>query len=213
MIQMRVLITVFFSATALVGWSLPTQAVTEISNFHELEFVKVDQLTARLTEGDPRWDPWLTGLLNDPRPAATLHPVFTRPRILAGILFTATAVLVGFFLLLIRSRRSSPWASVAVCASIALVLLIQPFPEVSGSAPTSGLYRQHLWYQQAFPYGLTWLDYAPGKAITQPAYRRDGGKLTAVTDTIFGPGEAWEDQWFANSPELNAVRLLNIRFP
>jgi len=212
-IAMRALLTLTFAAIAVVGWSLPAEAVTEISNFHGLEFVKVDQLTARLTSGDPRWDPWLTGLLHDSGPAAPQHPVLTRPRTLAGILFLAAAVLIGVLLLLARPRPRSLLASLVLSAIAALLLLIQPVSQTPGSVLTTNLYRQHLWYQQAFPYGASWVDYAPGKAITQPAYRQEAGKITAVTDTILGPGEVWEDQWFAISPDGNAARLLHIGFP
>lgn len=59
-----------------IGWS---NAVVEISDFQPLTVVPLRTLDARLTDKDPRWDPWLAGLAPQFQPKAGVSRLWVPP--------------------------------------------------------------------------------------------------------------------------------------
>ena len=69
---------------------------------------------------------------------------------------------------------------------------------VSGTtaAKVSASWIQHLWFQEAWPYGAQWTDWAPGKAWTYRSYDRKAGRIIEVTAALPVPDKAWTgDAW------------------
>ncbi len=190
-------------------------ATTEISGFSGLEEVPVASLKVRLIPEDPRWDPWLEALLLDQRQPVPELSVDS-PRFVAGVALLSGGMLFALLVALSSSRRRwRPWLSCAAVFTIGLVLVTSGGGGNPAQPPPSlaELYRHHLWFQAAFPYGGTWHDYAPGKPINLPEYRRSAGRLVEEQTPVVVPDAAWEGRWLAQISERNVARSLALGVP
>jgi len=58
-------------------------------------------------------------------------------------------------------------------------------------AKTQASWLRHLWFQQAWPYGARWDDWAPGKAWTYPGYERRDGRIVESRSALAAADAAW----------------------
>ncbi len=188
-------------------------AETEISDYQALETLAVSQLKVRLTENDPRWDPWLRQI-SEPLPQIVISPV--APRRLAGYSLAVTGAFLIVFLAPSWWHGRRKLTDVLLVGSLivtATFLLIPTTDTSKDLAKQAALFRQHLWYQTAYPYGVTWDDYHPGEPVTIAAVRRQGIQLVADRATVFTPDSAWEKELTDSLSDSNAARILGLDFP
>jgi len=138
---------------------------------------------------------------------------------------TAWTLLIGSLLFLVLRLAAallsgaglSAWKSVLLPAAglvVAAALLLLPAGAVRAAAAVEGpraaaevSWLRHRWFQEAYPWGAGWKDWAPGKAWTYPSYVRQDGRLVAAPVSLPAADQAWADAAYASLDPHHAARI------
>lgn len=212
-------------------------AVTEVSNFDGLQTVRIADLNTRLTPDDPRWDPWLHSLASwfEPqgewtriwRPAgwAPSPGLTTSGPAPAAITGGTILFLTLFFVILkvvawsrlgwpqVRTWRGWAWGALSIVLMGGGASLM--VGAVGGASPavSSVSWVQHRWFQESWPWGARWEDWAPGKAWTFPTYERRAGRLVEGEARLAAGDEAWARAAWESLDPKNAARIFGFVNP
>ena len=217
-----------------ISWS---NALVEVSAFDKVETRQISTLEATLTPGDPRWDPWLKELkpVFLPGDSARIWVPTARLAEVRGLLGVESNdrgasprritgwLVVGFSLLYLVFRLwaeflgpagRKPWSRL-LWLPICIVVLVGGVVMTGGateaghstSAKISASWLRHLWFQEAWPYGAQWKDWAPGKPWTYRAYVRREGRIVESAAALAMPDAAWAEASYLGLDSHGAARL------
>lgn len=212
-------------------------AVTEVSAFEGLQTVRVVDLKTRLTPDDPRWDPWLLSIASWFEPQGELTRIWRpaggepspgipasgpAPAAITGGTILFLTLLFAILKVVAWSRLGWPpvrswrgWAGVV----LSLVLMGGGATLLVGAvggtphAVSSVSWVQHRWFQEAWPWGARWEDWAPGKAWTFPTYERRAGRLVEGEARLAAGDDAWARAAWESLDPKNAARIFGFVNP
>lgn len=216
-----------------LSWS---SAQVEVSAFEGLEAVPLAALTSRLGPSDPRWDPWLRrapeffeagqGQRRLWFPASAREPVMASlanaaaweatglpaPRLITGLILLGGCLFFGVMrVTALGWGRPLRWLALSLpTAAAGLILLTWGAPAAGAAGPTASLWRQHVWYQLAWPYGAVWDQAAGGQALTYLTYEAVDGRVVARPRQIPAPDDTWAQARRAEAGPANPVVLAEL---
>lgn len=113
------------------------------------------------------------------------------------------------------SWRRWLWVPVCLVALVLGTLLVaqRSGPAVGTTPVASASWLQHRWFQEAWPWGATWDDYAPDRAWSFRSYERREGRLTEVEATLTAADQTWADAVREGLEAHHAVRIFGTDHP